>query len=217
MIKIRDLHFGRDGKPIFQGLDFNLEKGDRVAIIGPNGAGKTTLCHIIMGLITPWRGEIEIFGKPRRTSKDFDEIRGKIGFLFQDADDQLFCPTVMDDVAFGPLNLGKTPEEARSIVRATLRRLEIEGFEDRFTHKLSGGEKRIVSMATVMAMEPEVLLLDEPTAGLDEKTTERLTKILIDCGLTYAVISHDADFVEKTADRVMKLTEGRLAPVDRPR
>lgn len=210
MIKIKDVHFSRDGRGILQGLALELAKGDRLGVVGPNGAGKTTLCHIIMGLIIPPRGEVEIFGKLRRTTKDFDDIRGRIGFLFQDADDQLFCPTVMDDVAFGPLNLGKTPEEARIIVRETLRRLEIEEFEERFTHKLSGGEKRIVSMATVMAMEPEFLLLDEPTAGLDEETTDRLVKILVESGLSYALISHDMDFIQRTTNRVLRLTEGRL-------
>jgi cobalt/nickel transport system ATP-binding protein len=163
-----------------------------------------------MGLSFPESGTVEIFGKQRTSESDFADIRGRIGFLFQDADDQLFCPTVLEDVAFGPLNMGKSPEEAKRIVRETLRTLKLEGFEERITYKLSGGEKRLVSLATVLAMEPEVLILDEPTSGLDEETTERIIEVLHDLDLSYIVISHDRDFVQRTTKSLLKISRGNL-------
>ena len=126
------------------------------------------------------------------------EVRQKVGLLFQNADDQLFCPTVIEDVAFGPLNQGKKPEEAVRIARETMDRLGLNGFEDRVTYKLSGGEKKLVSLATVLAMQPQVLLLDEPTAGLDEKTKERLVHILKNLEITFMVVSHENHFLEHT-------------------
>ena len=119
----------------------------------------------------------DLFGVPTKLS-DFENIRQRIGLLFQDADDQLFNPTVLEDVAFGPLNLGKSVKEAKDIAQKTLRALGLEGFEERIIYKLSGGEKRLVSLATVMAMEPEILLLDEPTTGLDDSTKEKLIDVL---------------------------------------
>jgi len=207
MIRLRNIRFRYNSAYVLDGVNFNLDRGDRIALMGPNGAGKTTLCHIIMGLVLPESGEVEIFGKLRQKEADFQEIRGRIGFLFQDADDQLFCPTVLEDVAFGPLNLGKSPEEARRIVSSTLTALKLEGFAERITYQLSGGEKRLVSLATVLAMEPEVLILDEPTSGLDEATTERLAEILNESNLTYILISHDMDFVKRTTDGIVRMTD----------
>lgn len=207
MIRLRNIRFRYNSAYVLDGVNFKLDRGDRIALVGPNGSGKTTLCHIIMGLVLPESGEVEIFGRLRQKEADFQDIRGRIGFLFQDADDQLFCPTVLEDVAFGPLNLGKSPEEARRIVSTTLKALKLEGFAERITYQLSGGEKRLVSLATVLAMEPEVLILDEPTSGLDEATTERLAEILNESNLTYIVISHDMDFVKKTTDDVVTMTD----------
>ena len=135
-------------------LDFEFHKGDRIGLVAPNGSGKTTLFHVIMGLLKPSAGRIVIFGQTRRKEKDFIDVRHRIGLLFQDADDQLFSPTVLEDVAFGPLNLGKTKQEALDISRRTLSFLGLSGFENRITFKLSGGEKRLVSLATILAMEP---------------------------------------------------------------
>ena len=210
MIRLRDIKFRYNARYVLDGLDFSLERGDRVGLVGPNGSGKTTLCQIIMGLSSPESGTIEIFGKKRSKESDFAEVRGRIGFLFQDADDQLFCPTVMEDVAFGPLNMGKTPEEAKRIVSATLKALQLDGFEDRVTYQLSGGEKRLVSLATVLAMEPEVLILDEPTNGLDEETTERIIEILNGLRLSYIVISHDREFVARTTNRLFRISKGKI-------
>ncbi|MGD9172815.1 MAG: ABC transporter ATP-binding protein [Desulfobacterales bacterium] len=198
------------GPLVLDGLDFKLERGNRVGLIAPNGSGKTTLLHIIMGLLKPLSGKLEIFGKPVREEKDFAAIRRRIGLLFQDADDQLFSPTVLEDVAFGPLNLGKSKSEAIHIARHTLDRLGLAGFEDRITFKLSGGEKRLVSLATVLAMEPEALLLDEPMNGLDIQTKAKLTKILGDLDLSYVLISHDFDFLAETADSIYTMADGKI-------
>lgn len=210
MIRLKDIHFRYNSHYVLDGLDFALDQGDRVGLVGPNGSGKTTLCHIIMGLSFPESGTVEVFGKDRKKEADFAEIRGRLGFLFQDADDQLFCPTVLEDVAFGPLNMGKTPEEAKRIVSETLAALKLDGFEDRITYKLSGGEKRLVSLATVLAMEPEVLILDEPTSGLDESTIERIIDVLNGLQLSYIVISHDKDFVKQTTNKLFRIAKGKV-------
>lgn len=178
--------------------------------MGPNGSGKTTLFHLIMGLLKPLSGKIEIFDAPVETEDDFRTVREKIALLFQDADDQLFSPTVLEDVAFGPLNLGKSQNEAKDIARNTLNYLGLSGFEDRITYKLSGGEKKLVSLATVLAMEPEALLLDEPTSGLDDKTRSRLQQVLVDLDLSYILISHDFDFLQDITDAIYVLKNGNI-------
>jgi cobalt/nickel transport system ATP-binding protein len=200
LIELRDLNFAYPGapNPVFQGLNYQLLPGRHVGLIGPNGCGKTTLLHLIMGLLRPQAGKIVIFGQEVKKEQDFVDVRQKMGLLFQNADDQLFCPTVLEDVAFGPLNQGKKPEEAVRIARETMERLGLHGFEDRVTYKLSGGEKKLVSLATVLAMQPQVLLLDEPTAGLDEKTKERLVHILKNLEITFMVVSHENHFLEHT-------------------
>ena len=211
MIHLRDVTFGyTPGRPVLNRLNFQLDAGEKVGLIGPNGSGKTTLFHLVVGLLTPSEGAIEIFGKVRREEPDFWEVRERVGLLFQDADDQLFCPTVAEDVAFGPLNLGKGHEETAEIVRATLETLGLQGFEDRVTYHLSGGEKRLVSFATVLAMSPDILLLDEPTSGLHEDTTERIVSILTDHVPSYVIISHDRRFLERTTQKIHRLSDGRI-------
>ena len=203
-------HGNQSQRPVLDGLSLQISRGARVGLIGPNGSGKTTLFHLLMGLLRPSQGEIVVFGKNRQEEKDFREVREKIGLLFQDADDQLFCPTVAEDVAFGPLNLGRSQKEALEITRQVLARLGLEEFENRLTYKLSGGEKRLISLATVLAMQPEVLVLDEPTTGLDEDTVERLVQILRSSDLTYLIASHNRDFLAKTIDTVYELRRGKL-------
>jgi cobalt/nickel transport system ATP-binding protein len=215
LINIKNLNFSYpNGKNVFNGLDFSLKKGDKIGLTGPNGAGKTTLFHLIMGLLKPDSGEIKIFEKVRKHEKDFIEVRQRIGLLFQDSDDQLFSPTVEEDIAFGPLNLGKSHEEARGIVKETCERLGLSGFEKRVTHRLSGGEKRLVALATVVAMHPECYLLDEPFAGLDETTTQRFLEYLREHTETYIIITHDFELLKKTVDKIYILNNGKIEKSD---
>jgi cobalt/nickel transport system ATP-binding protein len=211
IVRLRNIGFAYPGgRPVLEHLSFDMYKGDRIGLVAPNGSGKTTLLHIIMGLLKPDEGQLEIFGRPVREEKDFVAVRQRIGMLFQDADDQLFSPTVLEDVAFGPLNIGKSKEQAVAIARRVLDQLGLQGFENRITFKLSGGEKRLVALATVLAMEPEVLLLDEPTSGLDETTKARLKEILLALGLSYILISHEFDFMAEVVDAFYTLRGGRL-------
>ena len=203
------------GKTVLDQIDFKFAKGDRIGLVAPNGSGKTTLFHVIMGLLKPSGGTIEIFGKVRQKEKDFAAIRHRIGLLFQDADDQLFSPTVLEDVAFGPLNLGKSKQEALDISRKTLDYLGLNGFEDRITFKLSGGEKRLVSLATILAMQPEVLLLDEPTNALDTSMKSRLINILRGLDLSYILISHEFDVLSETAHAFYSMEGGKIFRDDR--
>lgn len=210
IIKLRNIYFHYDSRVVLNNLNFELYEGERVGLSGANGAGKTTLLYIIMGLLKPHSGTVEVFGKIRQKEKDFIEVRQKIGFLFQDSDSQLFCPTVKEDIAFGPLNLGKTKEEALKIVKETCEILGLQGFEDRVTYKLSGGEKRLVSLATVIAMNPVCFLLDEPSSGLDEDTTRRVLDYLKNHAKTYIVVSHDRDFLKSATEKVYILKNGAL-------
>jgi cobalt/nickel transport system ATP-binding protein len=210
-ITLRGITYAYPGcHPVIRGLDFTLYEGDRIGLISPNGSGKTTLFHLVMGLLKPASGTIEIFGRPVSEEKEFAQVRRRIGLLFQDADDQLFSPTVLEDVAFGPLNLGKSKQEAIDISQKTLSFLGLKGFEDRITYKLSGGEKRLVALATVLAMEPDILLLDEPTGGLDRETTSRLENILNGLDISFILISHDVDFLSGTANQVYTMENGKI-------
>jgi cobalt/nickel transport system ATP-binding protein len=212
LFELKDIHFGYPAQPeILSGLNFCLRPGDRFGIIGPNGTGKTTMAHILMGLIQPTQGRVFFKGQPVNAPDIQQRLRCAVGLLFQDADDQLIFPTVIEDVAFGPLNMGKTTDEARDIAQRTLRTLGLGGFEDRVTHKLSGGEKKLVSLASVLAMEPEALLLDEPTNALDVDTRERLVRILADLNKALVIISHDWDFLARTTHDIYAMKDGRIA------
>lgn len=212
LIKLVDLSYGyTQERAVLDSLSFSLATDERTCITGPNGSGKSTLLQLIMGLVVPSRGTIEIFGKRREKEADFKEIRGEVGLLFQDSDVQLFCPTVFDDVAFGPLNLGKSKEETRAVVEQTLETLHLSEYADRITYQLSYGEKRLIALASILAMEPRVLLLDEPTAGLDTRHEERLTKILMELPQEMIIISHNDAFMNRVATRTVYLENGRIA------
>ncbi len=211
LIRLEGVSFAyRDRPPVFEDLDFGLAEGQRIGITGPNGAGKSTLFGLAMGLLTPQAGRVFGLGSQRKREADFREVRLSIGYCFQDPDDQLFSPTVAEDVAFGPLNQGLRHGQVHEIVEKTLYELGLEGFGERVTYHLSGGEKRLVSLATVLAMRPRALLLDEPSAGLDPATCERLVEVLRASGLSWAVISHDNHFLERTCDQRLTLADGRL-------
>lgn len=200
-------------RPVFHDLSFALQSQEKVGIIGQNGAGKTTLFHLMVGLLTPQQGRIELFGKTCHTEKDFQAERPKIGLLFQDADDQLFCPTVAEDIAFGPLNLNYTHEQTQHIVHQTLTLLNILPLKDRITHQLSGGEKRLVALATIMAMHPQCFLFDEPTTGLSDTMQKRLIDILNEHIQTCVIISHDQAFLKQTVQKIYTLQDGQLHAV----
>jgi cobalt/nickel transport system ATP-binding protein len=215
LIDLQNIHFAYPNQaPVLNGISFSLEAGEKIAINGPNGAGKSTLFHIMVGLNKPSAGHVHAFGQLREKEADFKEVRRRIGLVFQDPDDQLFCPTVAEDIAFGVLNLGLTIDDALLVVEQTLRELHLEHLRDRATHNLSGGEKRLVSLACVLAMKPDVLLLDEPTNALDEKTQERLVEILNALPQAMVIISHDAHFRRKITKRYLTMENGLLITPD---
>ncbi|HID01670.1 MAG TPA: ABC transporter ATP-binding protein [Desulfobacterales bacterium] len=211
LLELRNLSYSYPGQQdrLLKDIDFTINT-EQIGFIGPNGSGKTTLFQIIMGLLQADEGSILLHGEEIKTGKDIFTLRKKLGFLFQNSDDQLFSPTVLEDVAFGPLNHGASPEEAREISISTLEKLGLKGFEDRITHRLSGGEKKLVALATILSMRPEMLLLDEPSNNLDPPTRERLIKILRGQDLAHIIISHDLDFLASTCTRLYTMQDGHL-------
>jgi cobalt/nickel transport system ATP-binding protein len=212
LFELDDVTVERAGRPVLDRVSMTLMAGARLALVGAIGAGKTTLLRTMVGLEAPTMGRIVAFGAERRVEKDFHEVRVRTGFLFQHPDDQLFSPTVIEDVAFGPLNLGLTRAAAVARAEATLERVGLSHLAGRITHHLSGGEKRLVSLATVLAMEPQVLLLDEPTNALDDAHLARLIDILAGLHVAMVIVSHDRIFVERLATRAVLLKDGHLTP-----
>ena len=198
------------GLTVLDGIDFALAPGERVGLFGPNGCGKTTLLSVMMGLLPAASGEVLHRGCPVRTEAEFFNLRKEVGFVLQHADDQILFPTVLDDVAFGPLNLGLAPAEAAQEAREALAFVGLEGFEDRLTHRLSGGEKKLVTLAGVLAMHPKALLLDEPTSSLDPGTRHRLVHILEHLDAAVLIVSHDWDFLNPVASHYYTIEKGRL-------
>ncbi|WP_075222651.1 energy-coupling factor ABC transporter ATP-binding protein [Acuticoccus yangtzensis] len=212
LLRLDEVTVARDGRTVLEGASLVLDPGERVAIVGPNGAGKTTLMRTIVGLTPATSGRVTLFGTVCREERDFRPLRPRIGVLFQDSDDQLFCPSVVEDVAFGPLNAGASPAAAEAAARATLGHLGIAHLGERLTHRLSGGEKRLVCLAGLLAMTPDVLLLDEPTNGVDTANGARLRAALAAFPGAMLIVSHDAAFVAGLATRALALEHGRLRP-----
>lgn len=210
IFSLHDINFSYPGNEVLKNVNFALNQGQKIALTGHNGSGKTTLLHIIMGLLKTQSGQIRYMNREMKSEKDFRELRKGVGLLFQQADDQLFCPTVLEDVAFGPLNLGKSPEEARKIAEYTLCMLGLSGYEDRVSYRLSGGEKKLVSLATVLAMEPQALVLDEPTNDLDPTMRERLINILNSLDIAMLVVSHDLNFLVQVTDIEFSCNKGKI-------
>jgi cobalt/nickel transport system ATP-binding protein len=211
LVQLRQVSFGYPGSKqmLIDQADVTFDRHQRIGLIGPNGSGKTTLLHLIMGLLRPTGGSVLFKGREISSKEDFRLLRRSIGMVFQDSDDQLFSPTVLEDVAFGPLNLGLSKEEALHVSRRTLDNLELSRLAERVTHQLSGGEKKLVSLATILSMQPEAMLLDEPTNNLDLATRTRLTAILNRLEIGYMIISHDWDFLTETCDEVYAMNEGK--------
>lgn len=215
IFSLEHVHFsyGQDDehRDVLRDVNFALAPGRKVGLYGPNGSGKTTFFRCITGLARPQQGQIRFHGNILRNEKDFYELRCKVGFVLQHAEDQLFFPTVLEDVAFGPLNLGLAPDAARQRALETLEYLGLHGFEQRLTHRLSGGEKKLISLATVLAMHPEALLLDEPTNGLDMQAHQRIIDILRALPTARIIISHDWEFLARTCSDYLTIVNGRLS------
>ena len=210
-----------DGTKALNGVNFKVEKGEMVALLGPNGAGKSTLFLHFNGILKPSAGQVLVKGVPiKYNSKGLLEVRKTVGIVFQNSDDQLFAPTVKQDVAFGPLNLGLSEKEVEKRVKESLKAVGMEGFENKPPHHLSGGQKKRVAIAGILAMEPEVIVLDEPTAGLDPLGASQIMKLLYDLnkkGITIIISTHDVDLVPIYANRVYIMSKGQIIKEGAPK
>jgi len=215
-ISVVDLGFVYpDGTRALEGVSFEVGHGESIAVAGANGAGKSTLLMHLNGLLSPAQGTVHIGGLPVIKST-LPEIRRTVGMVFQDSDDQLFMPSVAEDVGFGPLNLGLPPEDVAARVDEALGRVGAAHLKERPPYRLSGGEKRAVAIATVLAMEPNMLVMDEPSSGLDPQARRRLIGLLASFEHTRIIATHDLDLAAELCERVLVMSGGRLvadAPV----
>ncbi|MGW0767396.1 energy-coupling factor ABC transporter ATP-binding protein [Streptomyces sp. NPDC002676] len=205
-----------DGHQALFGVDLTIKRGERVALLGPNGAGKTTLVLHLNGILTGGAGTVTVAGMPV-DQKNMAEIRRRVGIVFQDPDDQLFMPTVRDDVAFGPAAAGLRGPELDARVNKALALVGMEEFADRPPHHLSFGQRRRVAVATVLAMEPEILVLDEPSSNLDPASRHELADILRSLDVTLFMVTHDLPYALELCPRSVILTEGAIAVDGRTR
>jgi cobalt/nickel transport system ATP-binding protein len=196
-----------DGHQALFGVDLHIERGERVALLGPNGAGKTTLVLHLNGILAAGAGSVAVAGLPVRKDTLL-EIRRRVGIVFQDPDDQLFMPTVRDDVAFGPANLGLSGSELEGRVHEALRQVGMTEFADRPPHHLSFGQRRRVAVATVLAMGPEIIVLDEPSSNLDPASRRELAQVLLDLDITLLMVTHDLPYALELCPRSVILSEG---------
>ncbi|NJD01691.1 MAG: ABC transporter ATP-binding protein [Ruminiclostridium sp.] len=210
-IEVRDLHFSYpDGYKAVKGMDFCIHHGESVGIIGANGAGKSTLLMHLMGVLFPEKGEV-LVGDVHVSKKSLAVIRQRLGMVFQDPDDQLFMSTLYDDIAFGPRNYGLDEKEVEARVLQALEMVGILHLKDRAPFKLSGGEKRAAAIASVLSMQPDVLIMDEPTAALDPKSRRRVMNLMKSFEHTKIITSHDLDMVFDICKRVIVIKDGRIA------
>ena len=209
MLEFRNVSFSYEpGTPVLDNLSFHIRKGETVGLIGANGAGKSTIMKLMLGLL-PAQGEILVEGMPV-TKQNLSVIRQKIGFVLQDSDNQMFMPTVYEDMIFGPRNYGLTREEADARVDRVLRELGLESLKHRHNHKISGGEKRMAAIATILAMEPEMIVMDEPSTALDPVNRRRVISTINSRKETKLIASHDLDMILDTCQRVILLNHGRI-------
>ncbi len=209
VLSVHDLHFSYpDGHIALNGVSLNLSEGDKVALVGPNGAGKSTLMLHLNGILMG-KGEVEVSGMCL-TRDNLPAIRSMVGLVFQNPDDQLFSPTVFEDVAFGPLHMGLPEDEVRARVDAALEAVRMSAYRDRLSHHLSVGEKKRIAIATVLSMNPSLLVLDEPSAGLDPRARRTLINLLRDLPITMLVSTHDMKLVQELFPRTVVVDEGRV-------
>jgi len=205
-----------DGHQALFGVDFKVSRGQRVALLGPNGAGKTTLVMHLNGILTAGHGEVRIDGQLVDTTdkQSLKAIRSRVGIVFQDPDDQLFMPTVREDVAFGPRNMGISGPELDSIVDQALVRVGMLEFADRPPHHLSFGQRRRVALATVLVMNPEILVLDEPSSNLDPASRRELSEIIKSLETTLLMVTHDLPYAYELCERSLILSGGQIVADD---
>jgi cobalt/nickel transport system ATP-binding protein len=209
VLAVNDLHFSYpDGHTALNGVSLKLGKGDKVALVGPNGAGKSTLMLHLNGILGG-KGEVEVAGM-RLTRDNLPAVRSMVGLVFQNPDDQLFSPTVFEDVAFGPLHMGLPEVEVRARVDAALEAVRMSSYRERLSHHLSVGEKKRIAIATVLSMNPSLLVLDEPSAGLDPRARRTLINLLRDLSITMLVSTHDMKLVQELFPRTIVMDDGRV-------
>ena len=215
MLEVKNLRYSYNSNyQALKGVSLKVDRGDMVALLGKNGAGKSTLFLHLNGIYEPDEGQVFIDGEELKyDKKSLLKFRQKVGIVFQNPDDQIFAPTVEEDVAFGPLNLGLSMEEVQDRVTEALERVGMSGFEKTAPHHLSGGQKKRVAIAGILAMKPEIMVLDEPTAGLDPQGVVDLSVLLNelnDEGITIIISTHEVDLVPNYANKVFVLVDGKL-------
>ena len=209
VLQVHDLHFSyHDGLAALRGVSFEMCEGEKVALVGPNGAGKSTLMLHLNGILSG-HGEVTVGGNAL-TRDNLPVIRSMVGLVFQNPDDQLFSPTVFEDVAFGPLHMGLPMDEIESRVKSALEAVRMSSFRDRLSHHLSVGEKKRIAIATVLSMNPQILILDEPSAGLDPRGRRTLINLLRELPITMLVSTHDMRLVEELFPRTIVMDEGQI-------
>ena len=208
MIEFQNVSFSYGEAPVVENLTFSIKKGETVGLIGANGAGKPTIMKRMRGLITG-SGEIKVDGLPV-CRENLAEVRRKIGFVLQDSDNQMFMPTVYEDMIFGPRNYGLSKEETEKRVDTVLTQLGLQDLKHRHNHKISGGEKRMAAIATILAMEPEMILMDEPSTALDPVNRRTVINTINRLPQTKLIASHDLDMILDTCQRVILLSHGTI-------
>lgn len=209
MIEFQNVSFSYDGeRPVVENLSFTIENGESVGLIGANGAGKSTIMKLLLGLLSG-QGQILVDGLTVN-KQNLPTIRQKIGFVLQDSDNQMFMPTVYEDMIFGPRNYGLSKEETERRVDAVLNRLGLSALKHRYNHKISGGEKRMAAIATILTMEPETILMDEPSTALDPVNRRTVINTINTLPQTKLIASHDLDMILDTCQRVILLSRGKI-------
>lgn len=211
MLKFEHVSFSYEKeRPVLRELSFQIAPGERVGLIGANGAGKSTLMKLLLGLLPCRQGKIYAGGLPV-SRENLAQVRRTLGYVLQDSDNQMFMPTVYEDMVFAPLNYGLCREDAEKRVDAVLERLGLTELKYRYNHKISGGEKRMAAIATILAMEPAILLMDEPTTGLDPYNRRKVIRTIRTLPQTILIASHDLDMILDTCGRVILLSQGVIA------
>ncbi len=210
IISVSDLSFGYDSKrKVLENINFQLKKGESVGLVGANGVGKSTLLRILVGLNTGFQGDVMVNNIPLE-KKNLKTVRKNVGYVFQDADSQLFMSTVFDDVAFAPRNYGMSEAEVNEKTMEALKVVHIEQLKDKQIYKLSGGEKKLASIATILSTEPDVILMDEPSVALDPKNRRNLINILNRLNQAKIIASHDLNMIMDTCERTILLSDGKI-------